>query len=121
MDWYSTKHSRYEEGREKIAALDLECVLNQLTAPVKTGGYEWSQKDARKALKDYREFLTDTLKLEIDFHKERARDARTRPSKAVGIVWHTHILFTEKYFEDCNTIFGRYLHHAPQVPTPVTG
>ncbi len=121
MDWYSTKRSRYEEGREKIAALDLDCVFNQLTAPVETGGYEWPKKEARRALKDYREFLIGALKLEIDHDKERARDARARLSKAVGIVWHTHILFTEKYFEDCNAIFGRYLHHLPQVPAPATG
>lgn len=120
MDWYSTKRSRCDEGREKIAALDLECIFTQLTAPVETGGYEWPQKEAREALNDYRDFLIDALELEIKYDEERARDPRAWPSKAVDIVWHTHILFTEKYFEDCDAIFGHYLHHLPQVPPPVT-
>ncbi|WP_216587784.1 glycine-rich domain-containing protein [Streptomyces brasiliscabiei] len=35
------------------------------------------------------------------------------PSKELDPVWHTHILDTAKYVEDCNTIFGFMLHHFP--------
>ncbi|KZL20708.1 hypothetical protein PsAD2_01196 [Pseudovibrio axinellae] len=119
MDWYSAKRVHNEEGRKKIAALDLECVYNQLTAPVATGGYEWSLKNAREAVNDYRSFLIEALELSFQYDDEREHDARAWPSKAVDIVWHTHILFTAKYFEDCNDIFGHYLHHRPQVPPPV--
>lgn len=119
MDWYSAERTRSTEGRSKIAALDLECVFNQLVGPVETGGYEWPHKEARQAVNDYREFLIDTLELEIQLTDDYPQDARAWPSKAVDIVWHTHILFTEKYFEDCDAIFGHYLHHRPQVPPPV--
>jgi hypothetical protein len=29
--------------------------------------------------------------------------------------WHTHILQTIKYTDDCEAVFGRYLHHTPHV------
>lgn len=36
-----------------------------------------------------------------------------QPTHVVDIFWHTHILFTRKYFKDCEAIFGQYLHHEP--------
>src|SRR5437773_2173683 len=36
-------------------------------------------------------------------------------SKDVDEFWHTHILQTIKYTEDCEAVFGKYLHHAPHV------
>lgn len=30
-------------------------------------------------------------------------------------VWHAHILYTQQYMEDCNALFGEYLHHEPGV------
>ncbi len=35
------------------------------------------------------------------------------PSQMVDIIWHEHILDTKRYQEDCNQIFGYYLHHNP--------
>lgn len=35
------------------------------------------------------------------------------PSKRIDEFWHVHILDTAKYFKDCDTIFGKYLHHFP--------
>lgn len=35
------------------------------------------------------------------------------PSKQVDAMWHAHILDTAKYMDDCNKIFGQYLHHFP--------
>lgn len=37
------------------------------------------------------------------------------PTQNIDEFWHTHILDTEKYMEDCNNIFGHYLHHYPYV------
>lgn len=31
----------------------------------------------------------------------------------MDIFWHYHILDTAKYAEDCNEIFGYFLHHYP--------
>ena len=35
------------------------------------------------------------------------------PSKDIDIFWHTHILDTQKYMADCETLFGKYFHHFP--------
>lgn len=35
------------------------------------------------------------------------------PTVQIDSYWHQHILDTRKYMDDCNTIFGSYLHHDP--------
>jgi hypothetical protein len=35
------------------------------------------------------------------------------PSKEIDQVWHTHILDTAKYREDCDLLFGRFIDHWP--------
>jgi hypothetical protein len=35
------------------------------------------------------------------------------PSKDVDTFWHNHILDTGKYAEDCERIFGYFVHHFP--------
>lgn len=35
------------------------------------------------------------------------------PSKEIDKAWHTHILDTAKYADDCTTVFGFMLHHFP--------
>jgi hypothetical protein len=34
-------------------------------------------------------------------------------NKLVDDYWHQHILDTSKYAEDCQTLFGKFLHHDP--------
>ena len=35
------------------------------------------------------------------------------PTKELDSFWHTHILDTRKYAEDCEKTFGRFIHHFP--------
>lgn len=35
------------------------------------------------------------------------------PSRFVDDGWHTFLLYTQEYFEFCNRIAGRYIHHSP--------
>jgi len=35
------------------------------------------------------------------------------PSKIVDTFWHYHILDTQAYAEDCDRVFGSFLHHYP--------
>lgn len=35
------------------------------------------------------------------------------PDADVDEMWHAHILDTQKYMNDCQKIFGYYLHHCP--------
>ena len=38
-------------------------------------------------------------------------DVTFSPSKDVDPFWHYHILDTRKYMQDCDQLFGYYLHH----------
>lgn len=40
----------------------------------------------------------------------------TVPNKQIDEMWHEHILDTRKYSDDCQTVFGYYLHHTPANP-----
>lgn len=47
-------------------------------------------------------------------HKVYGHSITMAPSKALDEYWHQHItLDTRKYMEDCNIVFGYYLHHYP--------
>jgi len=35
------------------------------------------------------------------------------PTLDIDEMWHTHILDTRKYMDDCATLFGEYIHHYP--------
>lgn len=35
------------------------------------------------------------------------------PSKLVDKFWHEHILDTQSYADDCNAVFGYFVHHYP--------
>lgn len=39
------------------------------------------------------------------------------PTKDIDIFWHAHILDTFRYHEDCDRVFGYYLHHNPYFGT----
>jgi hypothetical protein len=67
-------------------------------------GQGWSSDLCDEAEIEYKKFLA--LKREYP-HKEIV------PNHIIDIFWHQHILDTEKYFEDCERVFGYYLHHYP--------
>jgi hypothetical protein len=37
------------------------------------------------------------------------------PSEEVDEFWHMHILDTQRYGDDCERIFGRFMHHDPYI------
>jgi hypothetical protein len=57
-----------------------------------------------QAVEDYRKFLA--LCLEFPGFP-------IVPSYDMDEVWHQHVLFTAKYREDCNTVFGQFFEHVP--------
>lgn len=67
-------------------------------------GEGWSVEQVNTTEKWYKRFLF--LNLKYPSHS-------IVPSKEVDIFWHYHILDTIKYAEDCNKIFGYFLHHFP--------
>ena len=89
-----------------INALDLESVKIRAMDPELGEG--WTREYAEGIERGYRTYLTMLAK-----YPDHAEDILL--SKDVDEFWHTHILQTIKYTEDCEAVFGKYLHHAPHV------
>lgn len=67
-------------------------------------GPGWSIEKCEEAEEGYRRFLA---------LKRAYPDRDIVPNRPVDVFWHQHILDTEKYAKDCETIFGYFLHHYP--------
>ncbi len=89
-----------------IQALDLETVKIRVMDPVRGEG--WTREYADSIEVAYKTYLTMLAKYPDD-----AEDILL--SEDVDEFWHTHILQTIKYSEDCQEVFGNYLHHAPHI------
>lgn len=95
-----------EQVISAIQALDLESVkLRVMDAEVGEG---WTREYADSVESAYKNYLTMVVK-----YQEDAEDIL--PNKDVDEFWHTHILQTMKYADDCQNVFGTYLHHNPHI------
>ena len=95
-----------EQVMAAIHALDLESVKIRMMDPELGEG--WTREYAEGIEQGYRNYLTMLAK-----YQDHAEDILL--SKDVDEFWHTHILQTIKYSEDCESVFGTYLHHNPHV------
>jgi hypothetical protein len=86
----------------EIRELDLSMITLKLQDPEESAG--WSAATCEVVEAEYRRFLALTR-----WYPSKA----IVPSKVVDVMWHAHILDTHAYFEDCDRIFGFYLHHFP--------
>ena len=89
-----------------IQALDLESV--KLRVMDSELGEGWTRDYADSIEAAYKTYLSMLVKYPDD-----AEDILL--SKDVDEFWHTHILQTIKYAEDCQNVFGNFLHHTPHV------
>ena len=89
-----------------IQALELESVKLRVTDPELGEG--WTRQYADSIEAAYKNYLTMVVK-----HQDDAEDIL--PSKDVDEFWHTHILQTMKYADDCQAVFGMFLHHNPHI------
>jgi hypothetical protein len=95
-----------EQVVSAIQALDLESVkLRVMDAELGEG---WTREYADCIESAYKNYLTMVVK-----YQDEAEDIL--PSKDVDEFWHTHILQTMKYADDCQAVFGTFLHHNPHV------
>lgn len=91
------------EALDRLAdVLNLSNVRMKLADPEEGKAYEEPQLDVMEA--EYRKFLSLHL---------AHPDTDIVPCKLVDEIWHQHILDTQAYHEDCDVIFGSYLHHFP--------
>lgn len=93
-----------EEDFGPVAALDLDPIKVKLTHV--ESGEGWSREYADAVEFEYRRFLYLMKK----FPNEQAA-----PLFEVDVFWHYHILDTMKYADDCEAVFGYFLHHFPYV------
>ena len=89
-----------------IQALDLETVKIRVMDPVRGEG--WTREYADSIELAYKTYLTMLAK-----YPEDTEDILL--SEDVDEFWHTHILQTIKYSDDCQEVFGNFLHHAPHI------
>jgi hypothetical protein len=89
-----------------IHALDLESVKLRVMDPELGEG--WGREYADSIEVAYKNYLTMLVK-----YQDHAEDILL--SKDVDEFWHTHILQTIKYTDDCEKTFGSFLHHSPHV------
>lgn len=85
-----------------IQALDLDPIKLKLMDPEE--GQGWSREYAERMEVAYKRFLV----LLTRFPQESIA-----PTRDVDKFWHGHILDTMKYAEDCQQVFGAFLHHFP--------
>ena len=85
-----------------IRALDLDPIKVKLMDTDE--GQGWSREYADRMEVAYKRFLTLLVT-----HPETT----VAPSKEIDKFWHAHILDTMKYAEDCQQVFGYFLHHFP--------
>jgi hypothetical protein len=87
---------------EQLAAIDFGPIAFKLING--EDGESWTLEQATDAIAQYRKFLLLTYLYP---------DEQIVPSREVDQVWHTHILDTAKYRQDCEMLFGRFIDHWP--------
>lgn len=85
-----------------IQGLDLDPIKVKLMDSDE--GQGWTREYADTMETAYKRFLTLLVKYP---------QTTVAPSKEIDKFWHAHILDTLKYAEDCQQVFGYFLHHFP--------
>lgn len=86
----------------KLRTVDLGPIAYKLMHPEKGRG--WTKAKTVRAIARYMAFLGL-----IYLYPDRP----FVPTQEIDAVWHNHILDTTKYHQDCELLFGRYVHHFP--------
>lgn len=87
---------------EKLQTLDFGPIAFKLMHPDEGRG--WKIEQVTRAIEQYRRFL---------FLNYLYPNQQIVPTQEIDRVWHAHILDTEKYRQDCELLFGHFLHHYP--------
>lgn len=99
-----------EERRQdyaRFSSLNLTVVANR----IRTEQPAMDHQTIAEGAEEYRKFLF----LASLLHGSSDANVGLAPSKIVDEFWHAHVLFTRKYFKDCDEFLGRYLHHSPEL------
>lgn len=97
-----SRHKTSDEMTAAIFALDLDPIKFKLMD--KKEGQGWTREQVDRLELEYRRFLALVAKFP---------DEVIAPDTDVDKFWHGHILDTMKYAQDCQHVFGYFLHHFP--------
>ena len=90
----------------KLQNLDFGPIAFKLMYPEEGQGL--TKEQATKAINKYRKFLFLSYLYPLE---------QIVPTPEIDRVWHTHILDTAKYREDCQVLFGYFMDHFPYFGT----
>jgi len=93
-------NSDIDEVKKSINELDFSMIIKKLISE-----QGWTENEALSCEQLYRNFLF--------LKKKYGHKYKLPPTRDIDEFWHNHILDTKKYIQDCNSIFGKYLHHYP--------
>ncbi len=85
----------------KLTQLDLGSIAYRL---IDSNEEKWNIQQTKQAISHYLMFL-----LLIYLYP----NSQIVPNQEIDRVWHYHILDTMKYAQDCEILFGRFIHHFP--------
>ena len=85
----------------KLTQLDLQPIAYSL---IHSNEEKWNIQKTNQAISAYQMFL-----LLIYLYP----NSQLVPNQEIDRVWHYHILDTMKYAEDCEMLFGKFIHHFP--------
>jgi len=91
-----------EQVIAEIEALDLDPIKFKIGS--KEDGYGWTSEHTDRIELGYRRFLILQAKYP---------QLQLAPTRDIDAFWHAHILDTRKYAQDCERIFGQFVHHYP--------
>ena len=85
----------------KLTRLDLGPIAYRL---INSNEERWNTQQIKQAISHYLMFL-----LLVYLYP----NGDLVPNQEIDRVWHYHIIDTIKYAEDCEMLFGRFVHHFP--------
>ena len=83
---------------------NLDFTMIKLKLQDEEEGQGWNPEECNQIEEEYKRFLA---------LKRLYPQKDIVPNRSVDVFWHQHILDTEKYAQDCEIIFGYFLHHYP--------
>ena len=93
--------SDLQEAKAYLESIDFSPIIERIKKEKK-----WHSKKIVKAVEEYKKFLL--------LQKKYDGKQMLVPSLRIDEIWHAHILFTKQYHEDCQKLFGKYMHHQPE-------
>ena len=97
-----TLSKTHNDFLKRLSKVDFGPIAYKLMNPEEGEG--WTIERATQAIEQYRRFL---------FLVNQYPERKIVPSREIDQVWHTHILDTAKYREDCESVFGKFMDHWP--------